>query len=415
MKGLSVLILVCLIFCAPFMSIQGQNGQTAVASYTRSSLSKTSSYTIEEYAIPTAACQPESIDEDSSGLVWFNEVGTSMIAAFNRTATSFVEYATSDFITIPSYYSRSLRVDSNDSIWFLAFDPNKIIRYDSSSGVSTEFAVPSAESGPFGIAVDREGNVWFTEVFGNKVGRIFPDGNVTEYDVPTPFAGPSGICASPDGSVWFTEDGLSLPLSGVHKIAKLDPDSGEITEYSTPTASPTGMANLVNIVCDSQGNVWFTEASSNKIGEFAVSDGEFKEYDLPSLNGYPWGIDVDESDNVWFTENGGNKIGRLSWNRIFKEFLVPTASAGPMGIVCTKGAVWFTEERGNKIGRLEVAKNGDLDYDGIVTIFDAIIASRAFGSSPGKPEWNSGADLNENNAIDIFDLIIIASNFGKRF
>ena len=55
------------------------------------------------------------------------------------------------------------------------------------------------------VAAGPDGNVWFTENRGNKIGRIAGDGVVTEYLVPTPGSGPSGITAGPDGKLWFTE------------------------------------------------------------------------------------------------------------------------------------------------------------------------------------------------------------------
>jgi hypothetical protein len=37
---------------------------------------------------------------------------------------------------------------------------------------------------------------------------------------------------------------------------------------------------------------------------------------------------------------------------------------------------------------------GDTNYDGIVDIYDAVLASAAYGSKPGDPNWNPDADLN---------------------
>jgi streptogramin lyase len=42
-----------------------------------------------------------------------------------------------------------------------------------------EFAVPTDSSHPFGIAAGPDGNLWFTEYSGNKIGRITTAGVVT--------------------------------------------------------------------------------------------------------------------------------------------------------------------------------------------------------------------------------------------
>src|SRR5262245_55081468 len=69
----------------------------------------------------------------------------------------------------------------------------------------TEYPVPTAERDLTGIAAGPDGNVWFTEFSGNKIGRITPNGVITEFPIPTADSGPVGITAGPDGNVWFTE------------------------------------------------------------------------------------------------------------------------------------------------------------------------------------------------------------------
>jgi len=39
-------------------------------------------------------------------------------------------------------------------------------------GTITEFPIPTAKSGPNGITAGPDGNLWFTEEAGNKIGQI---------------------------------------------------------------------------------------------------------------------------------------------------------------------------------------------------------------------------------------------------
>jgi virginiamycin B lyase len=55
------------------------------------------------------------------------------------------------------------------------------------------------------ITEGPDGNLWFTEWSGNKIGRITPSGTVTEFTIPTAASSPNGIVAGPDGNIWFTE------------------------------------------------------------------------------------------------------------------------------------------------------------------------------------------------------------------
>jgi hypothetical protein len=64
-------------------------------------------------------------------------------------------------------------------------------------------------------------------------------------------------------------------------------------------------------------------------------------------------------------------------------------------------------------GIVKVLIPGDLNGDGVVDIFDAILFAKAFDSRPGLPNWNPAADLNGDGVVDIFDAILLAGNFGK--
>jgi hypothetical protein len=56
---------------------------------------------------------------------------------------------------------------------------------------------------------------------------------------------------------------------------------------------------------------------------------------------------------------------------------------------------------------------GDINHDGSVNIFDAILLSNAFNTKPGNPKWNPNADLNTDNSVDIYDAILLATHFNE--
>jgi streptogramin lyase len=64
----------------------------------------------------------------------------------------------------------------------------------------TEYPLPVASSAtPGGISAGPDGALWFTEVGGNKIGRITMSGMITEYPVPTAASNPTAITNGPDG------------------------------------------------------------------------------------------------------------------------------------------------------------------------------------------------------------------------
>src|SRR4051794_23819143 len=68
----------------------------------------------------------------------------------------------------------------------------------------TEFSIPSRE--PYGITLAADGNLWFTEHAGNRIGRITSQGVITEFLLPTNASQPAAIAAGTDASVWFIRE-----------------------------------------------------------------------------------------------------------------------------------------------------------------------------------------------------------------
>ena len=61
-----------------------------------------------------------------------------------------------------------------------------------------------------------------------------------------------------------------------------------------------------------------------------------------------------------------------------------------------------------------VTIKGDINGDGTVDIYDAILLSGAFNSVRGSSNWNPNADINGDGTVDIYDAIILSGSFGKK-
>jgi streptogramin lyase len=241
----------------------------------------------------------------------------------------------------------------------------------------TEFPIPTEYSYPWGIASGPDGNLWFTEVLGNKIGRITPSGVITEFAVPTSNCYPQGITAGPDGNVWFTET-----LS--NKIGRITP-SGVIAEFVVPTSasSPYGIA------AGPDGNLWFTEYAGQKIGRISPSGAGIVEFPVISGENGPLGIVAGPDGNLWFTELLGNRIGRITPSGSIYEFPIPTGNYGPGNpeeiTAGPDGNLWFTLSyaipgQGNSIGRVTLS--------GVISVFPAPIWGGGESGIAAGPDGN---------------------------
>lgn len=246
------------------------------------------------------------------------------------------------------------------------------------SGAVTEYPLPTPISGLSGITAGPDGNLWFTEAYANKIGRITPNGVITEFNLPPhdPSAHPTGITAGADGNLWFTESGESSQNGEIGRIAP----SGEITLFPLPTRSFPPARDLgTGITLGPNGNVWFTEhrfgSNNDLIGEI-TPEGVITEYDLPGPNSYPTGITAGPDGNLWFTENTFDvaRIGRITPGGTVTEFPLPSLS-GPFGIVTgPDGNLWFTEADG---------KIGQITPSGTISEFPLAGGGSAYGITAG--------------------------------
>jgi streptogramin lyase len=258
-----------------------------------------------------------------------------------------------------------------------------------------EFGGSIAPQAPAGITAGPDGNLWFTEAnpTGGAIDRITPSGSIERFTTGlSPLAIPTGITTGPDGALWFTEFGanalLGLPVGGASKIGRIDPNTGQITEFSnnlTPNSGPD------QITLGSDGNLWFTENKGNKIGRI-TPQGQITEFSTGlSPNSQPVGITAGPAGTLWFAESNTDLIGRITTDGVITEFgqgIIPNNSA-PTGIALgSDGNLWFTEigSKSNPLGGI-----GRITPSGTITQF---IAGLTPGLTPasGPAGITSGPD-----------------------
>jgi len=209
----------------------------------------------------------------------------------------------------------------------------------------TEFPTPTRGPQPAWITAGPDGNLWFTESTGNKIGMINPATHaITEFPVPTASAYPFGITAGPDGNLWFAE-------GGGNKIGVINPATHAIAEFSGPTGNPGWMTT------GPDGNLWFTEETGDKIGMINPATHAIAEFPVPTASADPMGITAGPDGNLWFAEQKGN-IGEINpATHAITEFPIPSytsrksTSPTPWGITGgPDGNLWFADRFNGAVG-----------------------------------------------------------------
>jgi len=128
------------------------------------------------WTLPAKAQPVGVVVDDTSGLIWFTNHGSSLIGFVNESSGAEMEFATSLYsfggafqITLPYWIQKS----SDGSIWFDEHIGNKIARFDPSKNQLTEFYILTPQAAPLRFALDNSRKVlWFTEFQGNNLGEL---------------------------------------------------------------------------------------------------------------------------------------------------------------------------------------------------------------------------------------------------
>lgn len=187
--------------------------------------------------------------------------------------------------SVPIY----IKTDSQGNIWFTEWVGNAIGVIKKNETVAKEFKISTPNSRPIMI-VEEPGhtNMWFTEAAGNKVGRITPDGSISEFSIPKPQDNVSlaGLVFDSNKNLWvqqYVQQDINVDQTcqfGYDYLVKIDKkilesspsDIGKISfeSYKVPTCGT--VMHRINLGPD--GNLWFTELNTDKIGVLSLTKGE---------------------------------------------------------------------------------------------------------------------------------------------
>lgn len=256
---------------------------------------KTSEMT--EYELPRGA-SPYAVSIDSKGHVWMTGHGIEMLLELDPKVPSMRAHEP------PSHgFLIHVNVAADDTVWFTQPGNNQLVSYRDDVGFK-EYPPPTKQSGPGRHDFDKEGNVWFPELYTNKLGEIdIGTGKIREWDLPTPNALPAGVRVDrkDHDAIWVSE-----PMADKLAIFR----NGKFKEYKIPTVGSVVSTN----VTDAEGNVWFTEggwrgsAGGNKLGWLDPRTGKVEEFLLPYENSQPLGIVNGLDGSMWFTLVTGGHV-----------------------------------------------------------------------------------------------------------
>jgi streptogramin lyase len=327
---------------------------------------------------PATIPKPHSVVHLSATVTPPAGAGSRLSASINVTFNADLCGLITEFPLGSSAYPAGITVGADGNMWFAENQGNKIGRI-TTNGSITEFSTHlTAGSEPYAIVAGPTNALWFTESGGNRIGKITTAGAISETAVPTSASAPFGIASGPDGNLWFTE-------GATNKIGRMTP-AGSFKEY----AVVSGTDGLRDITAGADGNLWFANygitngfGGAGAFGRITTS-GTITEFSTDAIFGdSPFGVAPGPDGDVWFTEQLSNAIARVAPDGTAVETQIPTyptpqnIAEGPDGNMWFTEACFLTPAHINSIGRVTPT--------GVVTEF-ALPANSAAASVVAGPD-----------------------------
>lgn len=211
---------------------------------------------------------------------------------------------------------------TESTVWVVDSTGGRLLYLRADLTVDHEVVVPTPDAHPLAAVTLPDGTTWFTEQFGQALGRVGILGRVEEFPVGAD-GGPSGITAAGD-NVWFSLQGHRPALGHVRG------GDAAVEFVELPLGSgPGGVA-----VAD-DGAVWTALHAADALARVA-RDRTVAVIPLDE-GASPWAV-VADGDGVWASLWGADALVRVTASGETERVGLP---AGPRGLtLAPDGTLW---------------------------------------------------------------------------
>jgi streptogramin lyase len=304
---------------------------------------------LKQFRVPTADSHPRAITNGVDGNRWFTE-GTDFTNSPAKLAHITPAGAVTEFpVEADSGCNFCILTDiaqTPGGVLYLTSNDATLVRFNIAT---LSFLAPvqmpntSALGGNLAISGDT---VWVTD-FNNDV--------VWRYSISTgafafvPATDPTDVAVDADGNAWFTEPGDGN-VPGTSTIGRIDAVTGAVTRTPTTVGATTAVPRQITVTTD--GQVWFTARfDPQAVGRLNPATNTVTLVPLSSVG--PAGIAASPDGSVWFTQETKGNIANITNSGTITEGKAVKGSS-PFGvIVAPNGQPWFTMMLVNRIGTLQ--------------------------------------------------------------
>jgi virginiamycin B lyase len=155
---------------------------------------------VTEYPLPTPDAFAANITPGPDGALWFTESGANQVGRIT-TAGVITEFTLPAADSLPG----PIVAGADGALWFGEVNTNKIGRMTTAGVLTNEFALASENALPEAIVAAPDGHLYITQHSDGTVARMTYGGEVTK-EFRLPSGAPDGLALDGNGDLWFTQN-----------------------------------------------------------------------------------------------------------------------------------------------------------------------------------------------------------------
>jgi virginiamycin B lyase len=252
---------------------------------------------IREFDLP-ANTQPHGLAEDPQGNIWYTGIQKSVIGKLDPRTGMVREYPLNE----PGARGPHTPIlDKTSGNMFFTLQSGHVGRINTATGEMLIVKTPSNNTYPYGIRLNAQGQPWYVDFRGNRIGSVDPKTMaIKEYTLPNADSRPRRLTILQDGVIYYTDFPRGM-------LGRFDPKTGQVKEWQSPggpDSEPYAITSIGNVV-------WYSESGvrPNTMVRFDTQSEKFQTFAIPSGGGVLRHFEATRDGNIVTANSGVSKIG----------------------------------------------------------------------------------------------------------
>jgi streptogramin lyase len=275
-----------------------------------------------EYDLPQRTRQPHDVIVDSHGIAWYASFGEQILGKLDPKSGKVTEYQLPLLKPKLPTGSLAVRFDEDENIWLGMQFQGGVAKFDQKTEKFQTWSLPPELNGDH-VQINQvspehhhvDGKVWLQDAGTYTVLRL--DEKSGKFEVFEPYRVPRpniyDVISDVRNNVYFT-------VFGKENIGRIDAKTGAISIYPTPTRGSAPRRGMM----DTLGRLWFGENRANRIGMFDTRTEQFKEWEAPGPEAWPYDVTADKRGEAWSGGEFNDRVLRLDpQSGAIVEYLLP--------------------------------------------------------------------------------------------